>query len=78
MQWKPLLFFSSDPSDDETIEKPSDKTAIHQDPDSKPAVKKKRKQVCKFSNYAEHLNDTVSGNVVPILPLKGQISSLFV
>uniref|UniRef100_A0A8C3GD14 Cms1 ribosomal small subunit homolog n=1 Tax=Cairina moschata TaxID=8855 RepID=A0A8C3GD14_CAIMO len=35
---------SFDPSDDETIEKPSDKTAIHQDPDSKPAVKKKRKQ----------------------------------
>lgn len=35
---------SPDPSDDEAIEKPSDKTAIHQDPDSKPAVKKKRKQ----------------------------------
>uniref|UniRef100_A0A8C3B5X5 Cms1 ribosomal small subunit homolog n=1 Tax=Cairina moschata TaxID=8855 RepID=A0A8C3B5X5_CAIMO len=39
-----LQHMNVDPSDDETIEKPSDKTAIHQDPDSKPAVKKKRKQ----------------------------------
>uniref|UniRef100_A0A669QSC7 Cms1 ribosomal small subunit homolog n=1 Tax=Phasianus colchicus TaxID=9054 RepID=A0A669QSC7_PHACC len=34
----------SDALDDEAIEKPSDETAIHKGPDSKPAVTKKRKQ----------------------------------
>lgn len=59
MDWKKSnknpSFFSLDPSDDEAIEKASDnRTATHQDSDSKPAVTKKRKQVCKFSSCVEH------------------------
>lgn len=47
-----LLCFWLDPSDDEAIEKASEnRTATRQDSDSKPAVKKKRKQVCKLTNY---------------------------
>lgn len=52
-----IFFFSSDASDDEAIEKPSDETATHQDPDSKLAVTKKRKKVCKFSGCVEHRDD---------------------
>lgn len=51
-------FFSSDPSDDEAVEKASgNRTATQQDSKSKPAVKKKRKQVCKFSNCIKHGDD---------------------
>ncbi|XP_035396591.1 protein CMSS1 isoform X7 [Cygnus atratus] len=54
-------FPGRNPSDDEAIEKPSDKTAIHQDPDSKPAVKKKRKQPteCFLSQPEEKQESTV-------------------
>ncbi|XP_027536883.1 protein CMSS1 isoform X4 [Neopelma chrysocephalum] len=51
-----------DPSDDEAIEKASDKkTATHQDSDSKPAVKKKRKQPteCFLSQPEEKQETTV-------------------
>ncbi|XP_032534457.1 protein CMSS1 isoform X7 [Chiroxiphia lanceolata] len=54
--------FKTDPSDDEAIEKASDnKTATHQDSDSKPAVKKKRKQPteCFLSQPEEKQETTV-------------------
>lgn len=51
-------FFSLDPSDDEAIEKASDnRIATPQDSDSKPAVTKKRKQVCKLTSCVVHRDD---------------------
>lgn len=55
-----VFFFSLDASDDEAIEKPSDETATYKGPDSKPAVTKKRKQVCKFSSCVDHRDDIAS------------------
>lgn len=56
---KPLLFFSLDPSEDEDVEKAGDnRTTTHKDSDSKPAVTRKRKQVCKCSSCVEHRDDT--------------------
>ncbi|KAM7131247.1 protein CMSS1 isoform 6-T6 [Ciconia maguari] len=57
-----LKNFSFDPSEDEAIEKASDnRTATHQDSDSKPAVTKKRKQPteCFLSQPEEKQESTV-------------------
>lgn len=56
---KTCSFFSLDPSEDEAVEKASDnRTPTHKDSNSKPAMTKKRKQVCKCSNCVEHRGDT--------------------
>lgn len=55
---KTSSFFSLHPLEYEAVEKASDnRTATHKDPDSKAAVTKKKKQVCKCSNCVEHRDD---------------------
>lgn len=71
-QQQKLSFFLLGPSDDEAVEKASEnRTATCEDSGSKPAVTKKRKQVCKFSSYVEHKDHNAQGNIVPLSFIKG-------